>query len=98
MTDVADELRVADNPVEHRYEAWLGDRRVGVSEYELRGGRLVFVHTEVDPSVEGMGIGSRLAQAALDDVRQRGLKIRVECPFISSWLRRHREYSDLVAG
>ena len=98
MTDVADELRVADNPGDHRYEAWLGDRLVGVSEYELRDGRLVFVHTEVDPSVEGLGIGTRLARGALDDVRQRGLRIKVECPFIASWLKRHREYEDLVVG
>ena len=97
MTDVADELRVEDNPGDHRYEAWLADRLVGVSMYKLREGRLVFVHTEVDSSVEGMGIGSRLARGALDDVRQRGLKIKVECPFIASWLKRHHEYADLVA-
>ncbi len=97
MTDVADELHVADNPVEQRYEARLGDRVVGVSEYEVRDDRIVFVHTEVDPSVEGLGVGSRLAQGALDDVRRRSLKIVVECPFIAMWLKRHRGYADLIA-
>ena len=97
MTDVADEVRIVDNPTNHRYEARLGDRIVGVSQYRLADDRIVFVHTEVDPSVEGRGIGSELARGALDDVRRRGLKLGVECPFIGAWLRRHREYADLLA-
>jgi predicted GNAT family acetyltransferase len=98
MTDVsADGLRAVDNPGEHRYEAWLKGRVVGVSEYELRDGRIVFVHTEVDPSVEGLGIGGKLARGALDDVRRRGLKVVAECPFIAAWLKRHRDYADLIA-
>jgi uncharacterized protein len=96
--DAADHVRVEDNPVESRYEALLDGRVVGVSEYELDGERIVFVHTEVDSSVEGLGIGSRLVAGALDDVRRRGLKLVVECPFIAAWLRRHRDYADLLAG
>ena len=96
--DVAERLRVEDNPAESRYEALLDGRVVGVSEYELEGDRIVFVHTEVDPSAEGLGIGSRLVAGALDDVRRRGLRLVVECPFIAAWLRRHRDYADLLAG
>jgi predicted GNAT family acetyltransferase len=97
MTDTADELRVVDNPLENRYEAVLDGRVVGVSEYELVEDRIVFVHTEVDPSVEGLGIGSRLAKGALDDVRRRDLKLVAECPFIAAWLKRHSDYADLLA-
>jgi uncharacterized protein len=96
--DSVDRLRVEDNPTESRYEAILDGRVVGVSEYELEAERIVFVHTEVDSSVEGLGIGSRLVAGALDDVRRRGLKLVVECPFIAAWLRRHRDYADLLAG
>ena len=96
--DVAtDDLTIADNPAESRFEARLGGRVVGIAEYELDEGQIVFVHTEVDPSVEGRGIGGRLARGALDDARTRGLAVTVECPFISSFLRRHaHEYPDLV--
>ena len=97
MTDAPDgDFRVVDNPLKLRYEAWLDGRLVGISEYRLLEDRLVFVHTEVDRSVEGMGIGSRLAQGALDDVRRRGVKISVKCPFIAAWLKRHPDYADLV--
>ena len=93
------ELAVEDNRDESRYEAWLGDRVVGIAEYELEddAGPIVFVHTEVLPDAEGMGVGRGLAKAALADVRARGLKLRSECSFISGYLRRHPEDADLVA-
>ncbi len=98
-TVAADDISVEDNPEESRYEARLGDRIVGIAEYELADDRgpIVFVHTEVLPDAEGRGVGGALARTALDDVRRRGLRMVVECPFIASWLRRHPEYEDLVA-
>ena len=90
------ELRVVDNPAELRYEAVLGDRIVGISEYELEPGVITFIHTEVDERVEGQGIGSRLARGALDDVRDRGLRVVAHCPFISAYIRRHKDYQSLL--
>jgi predicted GNAT family acetyltransferase len=93
----ADDLVVADEPAAQRYEARLGDRVVGFSEYRPIRGRLVFFHTEVDPAFEGRGIGSRLAAATLDDVRTKGVPIEVKCPFINAFIDRHPEYEDLRA-
>jgi len=95
--DAADGLVVVDQPTAQRYEARLGDRVVGFTEYRRIRGRLVFFHTEIDPAFEGRGFGGRLAAAALDDVRARGLTIAVKCPFIEAYLRRHPEYDDLRA-
>ena len=64
--------------------------------YHVRGGRNYFVHTEVDPGHEGEGLGSALAQNALDDVRARGEQIVPLCPFITAWLNRHPDYQDLI--
>jgi uncharacterized protein len=96
--DRAGDLVVEDQPAARRYEARLGDRVVGFSEYRRIGGRMVFFHTEVDPDFEGRGIGSRLAAGALDDVRARGLRITVKCPFLAAYLERHPGYEDLLAG
>ena len=53
--------------------------------------------TEVYESYEGLGLGSRLARAALDDARARGLKVMPLCPFIAGFIERHLdEYRDLV--
>ena len=90
-TALATELVVED----HRDES----RMVGIAEYELpdESGPIVFVHTEVLPGAEGMGVGRGLARAALDDVRRRGLKLVAECEFIAGFLKRHPEDRDLVA-
>ncbi|TMF39090.1 MAG: N-acetyltransferase [Chloroflexi bacterium] len=96
---VADaEVVVEDNPEESRYEARVADRIIGIAEYELpdERGPIVFIHTEVLPDVEGLGVGSRLARGALDDVRRRGLRAVVECPFISAYVKRHHDYDDLI--
>jgi predicted GNAT family acetyltransferase len=68
---------------------------VGFSAYRLVSDGIIFTHTEVDPAFEGRGIGSRLAAGALDDVRARGLRMTVKCPFIAAYLRRHPEYGDI---
>ena len=92
------ELTVADNPDERRYEARLGSEVVGFITYHLRPGRITLIHTEVDPTAEGKGIGSRLVAGALEDIRHRGLVLEPLCPFVSAYLRRHPDYADLVAG
>ena len=68
----------------------------GFATYRLHPGRITFLHTEIEPEYEGSGLGSRLAAAVLDDARARGLSVVPICPFISSWIRRHPEYADLV--
>lgn len=90
-------LRIVDDPAAQRYEARLGDRMVGHTAYRLVDrDRLILHHTEIDPAFEGQGIGSRLAAGALDDIRARGLRLTVKCPFIAAYLRRHRDYDDLL--
>jgi uncharacterized protein len=91
------DLRVADNPIELRYELHLGETLVGFVRYRREPGRLVLVHTEVDPAVEGQGFGSHLVAETLDDIRTRGLAVVPLCPFIAAYIRRNPECADLVA-
>ena len=76
-------LQIDDNPEEHRYEALLDGKLVGFIQYRLHDGRMTMVHTEVEPAYEGQGVGSELAKVALEDVRDRGLKVVPRCPFIA---------------
>jgi predicted GNAT family acetyltransferase len=92
-----DSVEVVDEPARQRYEARIGDRVAGFTDYRAVRGRVILIHTEVDALFEGRGIGSRLASGALDDIRARGLKVTVKCPFIAAFLKRHPEYLDLVA-
>ena len=80
---------LVDNERELRYEWWEGGERVGSIAYRTEPGVRVLVHTEVDPSYKGQGLGNVLVQGALDDLRERGLAMRPVCPFVTAYLRRH---------
>lgn len=95
MSD-ADQVRVVDNEVEHRYEAFIGDDRAGFLDYRRRPGRIVLVHTEVDEQFEGRGVGGRLAEAALDAARAHGVSVTPTCPFVADYIEEHPAYADLV--
>ena len=98
MPDAAlTQAEVVDAPEAGRYELRLGDRVIGFAAYRRRNDRIVFIHTKVDESYEGRGLGNRLAEAALDDVRRKGLVVVPLCPFIARYIQRHPEYHDLVA-
>ena len=89
-------IEVRDVPEKLRYEVRLDGELAGFAVYVRRGGRLIFVHTEVDPAFEGHGVGSALARGALDDARARGLPVVPLCPFIEAYIEHHPEYADLV--
>jgi uncharacterized protein len=89
---------VRNNKTEYRYELWMNDELAGYTQYVMDRGRIAFLHTEVYESFEGMGLGGRLARAALDDARTKGLVVVPYCPFIAGYIERHfDEYGDLVA-
>lgn len=98
MEAAADDLRIAENPAQRRYEAHLGADLAGYSEYRLVPGRVIFTHTVVEPRFEGRGIASRLVRHELDESRQRGLKVIPRCPFVRAFISRHADYQDLLSA
>jgi predicted GNAT family acetyltransferase len=94
----ADELRVVDDPERHRYEAQADGTLLGFVDYHLHDGLMTLLHTEIVPAAEGHGVGSRLVAATLDDIRRRGLRILVVCPFVRAYILRHPEYADLAGA
>ena len=90
--------KVRNNKTHYRYEVWADGRLAGYSQYGLAQGRIAFLHTEVYEPYEGLGLATKLARAALDDARERGLLVMPFCPFIAGFFERHLdEYRDLLA-
>jgi predicted GNAT family acetyltransferase len=88
LTDPAKhKVEVRDNPDEARYEIREDGALVGFTSYRLRDNLITLVHTEVDESRAGRGLGGQLARGALDDAKRRGLAVEPLCPFISSIVR-----------
>lgn len=96
MSDQQDVI-VRDNPANRRFEAHVDGQLAGFGQYRLEPAQITFHHTFVDPAFEGRGIGNRLVGFQLDDARSRGLAVVPECRFVSSYIKRHPEYADLVA-
>jgi predicted GNAT family acetyltransferase len=94
MTDRKIEIR--DDPEEGAYVVEVNGERAGKAVYHMRGGRHLFVHTEIDDHYSGMGLGTSLVRFALDDVRaKRGIMVPI-CPFFAAYLERHPDYEDIV--
>jgi uncharacterized protein len=86
---------VVNNKAHHRFELVV-DGHLAATHYSLEGNVITFVHTEVPLELGGRGIGSKLVQGALDQVRASGLKVIAECPFVKAWIGKHAEYQDLL--
>ena len=95
MTDLHD-IDISDRPDQHRYEAMIGGELAGLCEYNLLTDAIMFTHTEVMPAFEGKGVGSALAKHVLDAAREKGLHVIPVCQFIAAYIRKHRDYADLV--
>jgi uncharacterized protein len=88
---------VHDNAEAHRFEL-LEQGHLAVAEYRMDGEVIVFTHTVVPSSLQGMGVGSRLIEGALEQVRAKGLKLRADCSFVAAYLARHPQWADLRAA
>lgn len=86
---------VRNNTELHRFELD-AEGHMAVAYYRLSPGVITFTHTEVPNELSGRGIGSALARGALDIVRAQGLKVVVQCPFISAFMGKHPEFNDLL--
>jgi predicted GNAT family acetyltransferase len=92
---VSDAPQVTDNQAESRLEFEVGGRLAEL-RYRRNGRRLVLVHTEVPPELEGGGIGGRLMTAAIDRAAQDEMTIVPLCPFARGWLQRHADAASQV--
>jgi uncharacterized protein len=87
---------IRQNTEQSRYELMVEDAVAGVVEYREQGDQVELTHTEVDPSYEGQGIGSHLAHAVLDNLRNEKRSLVPSCRFINGYLKRHPEFAELV--
>jgi predicted GNAT family acetyltransferase len=89
---------VRDNAGELRYELHVDSSLAGEIRYRREPGARVLVHVEIEPRLEGRGLGSLLVEGALEDLRARGLRVVPHAPFVLDFIRRRPEYADLVSS
>ena len=55
-------------------------------------------HTFVDDSLRGQGVAGKLLEAAVAELRKRGLKAVPTCSYAVKWFGKHPEYADRKKG
>ena len=90
-----DGVEVRRNDQEERYEILLAGAVVGHLATKERPNAVILVHTETDDSVQGRGLAARLVTATLDDLRAKGQRVLVRCPYGREFIDEHPEYADL---
>lgn len=74
-----------------------GDEARVFCDYAVRGDTRALLHVEADPSLRGTGAAGRFMESLATHARARNLKLQPICSYAVAWLRRHPDFSDVVA-
>ena len=88
--------KVTHDTTAERYLITVDGRYAGYADYIQGDGVRDFHHTVIDPEFRGQGLSKPLIQAALDDTRAAGDKVRPLCSAVAGFIEKHPEYRDLV--
>jgi uncharacterized protein len=86
---------VSNNTGQLQFEV-KAEGETAVLQYRFHEGLIWLMHTEVPAKLEGKGIASDLARYGLEWARENNMKVKVICPFVAIFLKRHPEYLDIV--
>lgn len=67
-----------------------------VLQYRIAAGKMIIYHTEVPAPFERRGLAAQLTRAALEFARDEKLRVEPRCPYTAAFLRKHREFDDLL--
>lgn len=79
-----------------RYELHLDDG-VAFVQYLINSQGVVYLtHTEVPDELGGRGVGSRLVEYILADIKANKRKVYPQCPFVRAYINKHNEWMELL--
>ena len=89
------DILVSNNPVQRQFEVH-SEGEMAVLQYRFHENLIWLLHTEVPKKLEGKGIASALAHYGLEWAKENNIKVKVLCPFVAIYLKRHTEYNVLI--
>ena len=87
---------VRERPELRRFEIYSEGHLGGFVQYRLVGPVFDLYHAEVDPPLQGHGLGTELVHQTLEMLAQRHATVRATCPLVKSYLAEHPEYESLL--
>ncbi len=89
-------MEIVHDAAAHRFSVAVEGHH-GELDYTLRDGVMVITHTEVPPAIGGRGVAAALTRTALATARREDWKVLPTCSYAAAFIRRHPEFSDLLA-
>lgn len=86
---------VKDNRERSRFELEEAGS-VAFANYRREGSVLSIRYVEAPPALRGKGTAGRLMQGIMEIARAEGASVVPLCSYAAAWLRRHKEWHDLV--
>ncbi len=74
------------------------NKTVAELTYSMSGDVMTIDHTEVDPSLEGKGTGTRLVTRTVEYAREQDRQVNPLCPFAEVLFDRNEDWSDVRAS
>ncbi len=88
-------MKATQNAVNNQFEI-KADEGLAVLQYKLHRGSMYIMHTKVPEALSGQGIGSQLAETALEYAKSEELPVLVYCSFVRDYVEKNPQYKSLV--
>jgi hypothetical protein len=92
------EISVEHKADEGRFVVAMEGHEAELSYSHIDDATLDYTHTYVPNEFRGRGVGARLVKRALDYAKENGYKVKPTCPFVSSFVERKPEYSEILVS
>ena len=89
-------VNITNNERQQQFQASV-DGEIAYMEYRLKDDMVVLMHTDVPERLSGKGIATAIAAFAFRYAKEKGLKVKVYCPFVLTYVKRHPELSGQLA-
>ncbi|BDD84183.1 N-acetyltransferase [Tsukamurella pulmonis] len=96
MTETTENIVVARNDAEGRYDITVDGELAGFTLFIDRGEQRIFPHTQLDEKFSGRGLSGILVHDALEDTRAAGKRVVPVCPLVKKYVTKHPEVQDIV--
>jgi predicted GNAT family acetyltransferase len=89
-------IELKNNEAIHNFELFVNGYRAFI-DYKTKDNKIYLIHTEVPVELKGMGVAEALVEKTFNYIEQHQLKMVPLCSYIQIFLKRHPEWSRLVA-
>lgn len=90
-----EQVQVARNPAENRFETWI-EGELSKLDYMEDKDTVLMMHVGVHPEHRGQGVAGKLTQVALEYAREKSLRVIPMCSYVRAYINRHPEFVPLT--